>query len=86
VVLGVLGEEAFKEIGPFAVPGRVVVDGVGEIENIIANATEASSASTSRHLPQNTLQRLTVGQNPFSGLRAVEFLSHHCGSDLHHSG
>lgn len=50
VVLGVLGEEAFKEIGPFAVPGRVVVDGVGEIENIIANATEASSASTSRHL------------------------------------
>ena len=86
MVLGVLGEEAFKEIGPFAVPGRVVVDGVGEIENIIANATEASSASTSRHLPQNTLQRLTVGQNPFRGLRAVEFLSHHCGSDLHHSG
>jgi hypothetical protein len=85
VVLGVLGEEAFKEIGPFAVPGRVVVDGVGEIENIIANATEASSASTSRHLHRTRCNASRSARTRFSGLRAVEFLSHHCGSD-HHSG
>lgn len=47
VVLGVLGE-AFRKSGRLRCRGRVVVDGVGEIENIIANATEASSASAHR--------------------------------------
>ncbi|MGB0972423.1 MAG: hypothetical protein ACPGVG_15910 [Mycobacterium sp.] len=86
VVLAVTGYEAFKEIGPLLMQGWVVVDGVGEIENIIANAAEFPVTSTPRELPQDQLQRFTVGQHTFSNLIAVEFLGHHFGADLHESG